>query len=67
MNTSWAPLVGELCLARWSEDMQFYRAEVKERRRVRGAWTFNVKFVEYGNDEDVPPPPSISMMSLFPV
>ena len=44
-----SPAIGLPCLAKFSEDVQFYRAEIQQ----IGESTCNVVFVDYGNSDNV--------------
>ena len=49
-SEGYSPSVGELCVARYPEDQQFYRAEVL---CVNNNGTVDVRFVDFGNREMV--------------
>ena len=42
--------VGDLCVAQWSEDVQWYDAKIIAKNEVTGL--YHVLFTEYGNEED---------------
>ena len=46
----YAPIIGELCVAKYSEDQKYYRAEVL---CVNHSGTVDIRFVEFGRRETV--------------
>ncbi|KAJ3276652.1 hypothetical protein HDV01_004185 [Terramyces sp. JEL0728] len=45
------PKIGEYCSAQFTADKQWYRARV---RKINGANSYNIWYVDYGNSETVP-------------
>ncbi|CAF0937993.1 unnamed protein product, partial [Brachionus calyciflorus] len=46
------PQIGALCMAKYTEDQQWYRAKVKEINKETK--TFRVYFIDYGNEDIIP-------------